>query len=286
VPSGNAVYPAAAAGAGGDLRKALTRIKELEAELELERTGLAGTGGSGKKPPFDVVALAVGPPGAGMTTQARLLARSRPDVVVLEIGALFLAEVARASPTGAAVEALLNAGAAVPDALVVAIIAAALRRAAAEDVEGKKVAACVFGFPRSLQQCLLLEERCAVPSVVVSLECAGATAAGRIASGPPRLAPRSQQQLAGAAAALSRYGAQGKVVHVDAEGSVDAVAEAMKVPLAEIDRVLSLKARGWEIMPIETFIFYLAPVLFPPPQKCFVAIPNRTPLLTRAIYAL
>lgn len=260
MPSGNAAFPAAvasasvhhqAAGGGGDLRKELqlqaTRIKELEAELELERTGLAGRSSSSslKKPapPFDVVALAVAPPGAGMTTQAKLLAKSRPDVVVLEIGALFVEEVARGSPTGAAVEALLKAGAAVPDALVVAIIAAALRRAAAENVDGnKKVAACVFGFPRSLQQSLLLEERCVVPSVVISLECAEETAAKRIASGPPRLAPRSLEQLSGAAAALSRYGAQGKVIHVDAEGTVDEVAEAMKAPLAEMDRVLSLKA--------------------------------------------
>lgn len=239
VPAGNVAYKTSASGVDQRMR-----VKELEALLQLERTGLAGSNSSQKlPPPFDVVALAVAPPGAGLTTQAKVMAKSRPDIVVLEVGALFAAEVARDSPTGAAVKALLSVGAAVPDTLVVAIVATALQRAAAEDVEGKKVAACVFGFPRTVQQSTMLEEQGIVPSIVISLECPEAVAAKRMASGPPRMAPRSQQQLAGTAAALSRYSAQGRVFHVNATGTVDEVAEAMKVPLREMDRVLGLKAK-------------------------------------------
>jgi len=105
-------------------------------------------------------------PGAGKSTQARLLA-GRLGVVHVATGALLRREVAASSTLGNVLAPLLDRGDLAPDELVEAIVTPALERAVAA---GGYV---LDGYPRNLAQARALTETAPGrldPQVVLSLE--------------------------------------------------------------------------------------------------------------------
>jgi adenylate kinase len=98
-----------------------------------------------------MVIVLLGPPGAGKGTQAPILA-DRLGVPILASGDLLRAVAREATELGREVDAIMRAGALVPDATTVRIF---LERLAAPDARG---GAILDGFPRTAAQAAALDE--------------------------------------------------------------------------------------------------------------------------------
>lgn len=104
--------------------------------------------------------ILLGPPGVGKGTQAARLC-ARFGLLHLSTGDMLRAEVAAGSPLGLAAKAKMDAGALVPDDVILGMIENKLR-----DSGG-----CLFdGFPRTLPQAKALDSSAAKPDAVVELD--------------------------------------------------------------------------------------------------------------------
>jgi len=104
--------------------------------------------------------ILLGPPGVGKGTQAARLC-ARFDLLHLSTGDMLRAEVAAGSALGLAAKAKMDAGALVPDAVILGMIENKLQN----------IGGCLFdGFPRTLHQAKALDDSAAKPDVVAELD--------------------------------------------------------------------------------------------------------------------
>ena len=179
-----------------------------------------------------------GPPGAGKGTQATRLVTER-RMVQLSTGDMLRAAIAKGSPLGKRVQAIVAAGELVSDDVVICLIEERLQ--AAEDHGG----AIFDGFPRTLAQAKALDELLTKlgkrVDKVVRLEVDHAALIARItrrfeAQGRPDDNPETFQTRLHAydtqtKPLVSFYADQGKLCEVDGMADIDAVAR-------QIDRAL------------------------------------------------
>ncbi|MCX7643675.1 MAG: adenylate kinase [Rhodobacteraceae bacterium] len=134
------------------------------------------SGGAGTVTAAPVFIL-LGPPGAGKGTQARLLAE-RFGLVPLSTGELLRAAAREGTEAGRKAQAVMEAGALVPDAIVLAVLAERLAR---PDVSRGVI---LDGFPRTAGQAEALDRLLAGTGqridAAVSLEVDDAAMIGRI----------------------------------------------------------------------------------------------------------
>lgn len=104
--------------------------------------------------------ILLGPPGVGKGTQAARLC-ARFGLLHLSTGDMLRAEVAAGSPLGLAAKAKMDAGALVPDDVILGMIENKLQESGG----------CLFdGFPRTLHQAKALDGGAAKPGIVAELD--------------------------------------------------------------------------------------------------------------------
>ena len=174
--------------------------------------------------------LFVGPPGAGKGTQAALLCEKH-GLRHLSTGDLLRAEVAAGSELGKEAEAVMNRGELVTDRLVLAIVKAQL---SALNGQGW----LMDGFPRNVAQAealapLLQELDQAIESVVL-LELDDAVliermlGRGRADDNEEVIRNRLEVYKQQTAPLIDHYSSQNLLVRVQANGSVEAIAERIE----------------------------------------------------------
>lgn len=184
----------------------------------------------------------VGVPGAGLTTQAKLVEQRRPDLVVVDVGVLLRTEVAKKTPTGAAIHALISAGVLVPDLTVVDLVKQTIN-----EPDKKDKGVVLLGFPRSIGQAKLFEEHVVTPLKVISVEVPTDVARARLDALPfepgesadSRMA-KEKNYHAGTAAALGHYASLGKTAKVDGSGDPQQVHESLMAHIAEMDELMKM----------------------------------------------
>jgi len=181
------------------------------------------------------VVIFLGPPGAGKGTQAERLAREE-DLTKISTGDILRDHVARGTQLGQRVKPILDAGALVPDDILIALIR--------DRLAGMEPVRVIFdGFPRTCAQAealdLLLEELGAPVTAAPLLEVPDEVLIGRIvergrqaaARGEPvrsddteEVARRRQQVYREQTQPLiDYYGARGQLRAVDGVGRMDEV---------------------------------------------------------------
>ena len=178
--------------------------------------------------------LFVGPPGAGKGTQAARLCEQH-GLRHLSTGDLLRAEVAAGSELGKEAEAVMNRGELVTDALVLAIVKAQL---SALDGQGW----LMDGFPRNLAQAealaSLLKELDQAIEAVVLLEVDDAVLVerllgrGRADDNEEVIRNRLTVYKQQTAPLINYYSSQNLLMTVQADGTVEAIAERIESILA------------------------------------------------------
>ena len=178
--------------------------------------------------------LFVGPPGAGKGTQAARLCEQHA-LRHLSTGDLLRAEVAAGSELGKEAEAVMNRGELVTDALVLAIVKAQL---SALDGQGW----LMDGFPRNLAQAEalapLLKELDQAIEAVVLLEVDDAVLVerllgrGRADDNEEVIRNRLTVYKRQTAPLINYYSSQNLLMTVQADGTVEAIAERIESILA------------------------------------------------------
>jgi adenylate kinase len=182
--------------------------------------------------------LILGPQGSGKGTQAKRLAASRA-LAHVATGDILRAAVAQGNELGRRVEPILERGDLVPDDLMIDLIRERLER---ED------GYVLDGFPRTLPQAEALDAMLAeigkpldaVILLQVSDEVAmrrlqaRANAEGRADDSPEAIRNRLRLYHELTEPAVDRYRAEGTIVEVDGEGSVEAVAAEIEDALAGV----------------------------------------------------
>ena len=178
--------------------------------------------------------LFVGPPGAGKGTQAARLCEQHA-LRHLSTGDLLRAEVAAGSELGKEAEAVMNRGELVTDALVLAIVKAQL---SALDGQGW----LMDGFPRNLAQAEalapLLKELDQAIEAVVLLEVDDAVLVerllgrGRADDNEEVIRNRLTVYKQQTAPLINYYSSQNLLMTVQADGTVEAIAERIESILA------------------------------------------------------
>lgn len=174
----------------------------------------------------------VGPPGAGKGTQGERIA-AQLNVPRIVVGELLRDHIASGTPLGERARAYVERGALVPDDLVAGIVEQALGPHAGGFV--------LDGFPRRLDQARMLDRflrtRAAELDVVLHFDVPDAELGSRLAArdraddGAEVVAARIAEFRAAEEALLEHY--RGRVVELDAVGSVDEVFDRVLVGLRE-----------------------------------------------------
>jgi adenylate kinase len=183
-----------------------------------------------------VLAILMGPPGSGKGRQAPLLAADL-GVKQLSTGEVLRVEASRGTPLGAAVAPLMEAGALVPDDLVVGIIADWLGQ------DDLAPGAVLDGFPRTVgQACALdavLADQGRAIDVVISLDVPEDTLTlrilhraeeqGRADDTPVTVRRRMAEHRDKTEPVLGHYRCAGvRVIEVDGVGAIDAVRQRIR----------------------------------------------------------
>ena len=175
-----------------------------------------------------------GPPAAGKGTQAKSLVESR-GMIQLSTGDMLRAEIASRSALGMEVEAVLQRGDLVSDAVVIALIEQCLPKI---DAAG---GAIFDGFPRTLAQAQALDAmmarrdhqidlviRLKVDDAALEARVARRFAeAGRADDNPQSFSQRLVAYNRDTAPLVDYYRRNNKLVEVDGMASVDTVAQAI-----------------------------------------------------------
>jgi adenylate kinase len=186
--------------------------------------------------------LVAGPPGSGKGTQCELLARAK-GWGHLSSGDVFRDEIARQSPLGRRLDAMIGAGELVPDDHTVEVVLGALDSFTAAHPAVENV--LLDGFPRTLPQAHALLGRTSryVVRLVVELVVPPSVSFDRLA-----LRSRDDDETAAIRLRLALYESQtrpaldwladlGLLVTVDADQPPEAVGTAIRGRLAAIEGV-------------------------------------------------
>lgn len=180
-------------------------------------------------PPFDILLL--GPPGAGKGTQGVLLA-ARLGLPKFATGDLLRDAVARGTPLGLQARAVMESGALVSDALILAVVREELDKPAAS--RGVILDGVVRTIPQAEGVAAILTERGRRISHVMFLDVTDEEILGRIArrrttesradDAPEAVARRLVAYRAQTAPVLAWYEARGTVHRVPGTGTVEEIA--------------------------------------------------------------
>jgi adenylate kinase len=194
--------------------------------------GDAGTGG--------VRLLIVGPPGAGKGTQSARISEAF-GVPTISTGDIFRANIAKGTPLGKQVKAIVDAGDYVPDELTNALVTDRLKEA---DAHGGFL---LDGYPRTPDQVIYLDNLLAghghsldaVVQLVADQEeiirrlRQRAEQEGRADDSEESMRHRQEVYLRETAPLLSMFRDRGLLIEVDGLGPVDEVSERVANALAE-----------------------------------------------------
>lgn len=190
--------------------------------------------------------LIMGPPGAGKGTQAGGIA-DHYNIPAISTGQLFRDNITLGTTMGRTIESLIAAGSLVPDELTNEVV---FERLAKPDVREQ----CGFlldGYPRTLEQASAFDAHLcsarmrldgvialrADPNSLVQRLLKRAQIEGRADDTEASIQHRIEVYIEETAPLLTLYAERGLLVDVDADGSVEEVAERLKVGLAEkLDR--------------------------------------------------
>ena len=187
--------------------------------------------------------LFVGPPGAGKGTQAQHLA-DRRSLLHLSTGDLLRGEVAAGTPLGQEAAAVMARGELVSDGLVLAIVRSRLEQQAASLSRGESGPAgwLLDGFPRNLAQAealeALLNELDQPIELVVLMELDDALLMqrllnrGRDDDNADVIRHRLEVYRQQTAPLIAYYRERSLLATVDAQGSVDTIAQRIDALLA------------------------------------------------------
>ena len=190
--------------------------------------------------------LIMGPPGAGKGTQAGGIAEHY-KVPAISTGQLFRDNIALGTALGRTIEGLIAAGTLVPDEVTNAMV---FDRLAKPDVR-KHRGFLLDGYPRTLEQAAALDAELqrlrmrldgvialtADPASLVSRMLKRAEIEGRADDNEETIRTRIEVYGAETAPLLTLYGERGLLIDVDADGTVDEVAQRIRSALSErLDR--------------------------------------------------
>lgn len=178
-----------------------------------------------------MIVILLGAPGSGKGTQSERLTDAL-DLVHISSGDLFRDHLGRGTPLGELARSYMDAGALVPDEVTIGMIADRLDQ---PDVHGK--GRVLFdGFPRTVAQAdaldaLLSEIGAGSVGAAVFIDVSEATVVERMAGrgrsddNPDAIRTRLAAFRRDTEPVIAFYRAQGKLVAVDGEGTVDDVFE-------------------------------------------------------------
>lgn len=184
------------------------------------------------------VFLLMGPPGAGKGTQARLLVE-KYGWGYIATGDLLREEIRSGTPLGRQIQALVESGKLVPDALVIALVESRLQ-------EGRNY--LIDGFPRTVAQAealdqLLLRKGATlagvyfleVPEAVLLARMAGrAQAEGRADDTPETIQTRLQEYAQKTQPLIHYYEKRGKLHRILGTGSVEEVLSHLEAAIQPV----------------------------------------------------
>lgn len=186
--------------------------------------------------------LIMGPPGAGKGTQASGIA-DHNDIPAISTGQLFRDNITRGTALGRMIESRIAAGDLVPDELTNEMV---FERLAQPDV-CRKQGFLLDGYPRTVEQASAFDAYLrgalmkldgvialrANPDSLVQRLLNRAKIEGRADDNEASIQHRIDVYAEETAPLLTLYGERGLLVNVDADGSVQEVAERLKVALAQ-----------------------------------------------------
>jgi adenylate kinase len=186
--------------------------------------------------------LIVGPPGAGKGTQSARLTAAY-DIPAIATGDIFRANIKNQTELGQQVKAIIDAGDYVPDSLTNDLVASRL-------LEGDALEGFLLdGYPRTVDQLHFLDgnlgsagtaldaviQLLVDPDEVVSRLLKRAHEDGRSDDTEDTIRHRQSLYARETAPLIAIYKERGLVVEVDAQGSVDEVADRITIALAARD---------------------------------------------------
>jgi adenylate kinase len=183
--------------------------------------------------------LIIGAPGSGKTTDAELIAKRNPDLIVhYSTGDLLRAEVASGSELGREIKSYIDNGKLVPLEIVINTIKSAIEKA-------NKPIILIDGFPRSVEQMRALDEMLkenknidlvAVIEVVVSEEVARERVLGRARGADDNVEVfnnRMKIYLEPLKEIEKFYEEKGKLIKINGERSIEEIVDEMEKIIKE-----------------------------------------------------
>lgn len=183
--------------------------------------------------------LIIGAPGSGKTTDAELIAKRNPDLVVhYSTGDLLRAEVASGSELGKEIKSYIDNGKLVPLNIVINTIKSAIEKA-------DKPIVLIDGFPRSIEQMKALDEMLkenqdidlvAVIEVVVSEDVARERVLGRARGADDNVEVfnnRMKVFLEPLKDIEEFYKKQGKLIKINGERTIEEIVNEMEKIIKE-----------------------------------------------------